>query len=311
MMKNNRLKLFAGLAAFLIIAAQADTNYAQRRANRAVYSQQQVEQLLERIEERTDAFSNQLNKSLDRSRLDGSRAEDNIAERVSELENATDELRREYDHNDTRGENRPEAQKILNTATEVNRIMNIRNFSSQAENSWVRLRTELNTLARVYGLPAVGARSYRFVAARNTAAPARNTVPARRSTIIRGYSQQRVEELLERIEERADDFTNQLNKSLDRSRLNGSRSEDNIAELARDLGDSTDELRREFDHNDTRGENLPEAQRILGVATNINRLLRSRNFGGQTEATWAVLRSELNVLARLYGLQAVGSRSYR
>ena len=310
-MKNNRLNLLAGLAAFLIIATQADTNYAQRRAVRAVYSQQQVEQLLERIEERTDAFSNQLNKSLDRSRLDGTRAEDNIAERVSELENATDELRREYDHNDTRGENRPEAQKILNTATEVNRIMNIRNFSSQAENSWVRLRTELNTLARVYGLPAVGARSYRFAAGRNTTAPVRNTVPARRSAIIRGYSQQRVEELLERIEERADDFTNQLNKSLDRSRLNGSRSEDNIAELARDLGDSTDELRREFDHNDTRGENLPEAQRILGVATNINRLLRGRNFGGQTEATWAVLRSELNVLARLYGLQAVGSRGYR
>jgi hypothetical protein len=98
---------------------------------------------------------------------------------------------------------------------------------------------------------------------------------------------------------------------LDRSRLNGTRSEDNIAELARDLGDATDELRREFDHNDTRGENSPETQRILGVATNIDRLLRSRNFGVQTESTWATLRSELNVLARLYGLQAVGSRSYR
>jgi hypothetical protein len=39
--------------------------------------------------------------------------------------------------------------------------------------------------------------------------------------------------------------------------------------------------------------------------------MRSRNFGGQTESTWAVLRTELNVLAKLYGLQAVGSRSYR
>jgi archaellum component FlaC len=308
MMKNNLLKLFASVAAFLMFAAQAETNYAQRRASRAIYSQQQVEQLLERIEERTDAFSNQLNKSLDRSRLDGSRVEDNIAERVSELENATDELRREYDHNDTRGENRPEARKILNTATEVNRIMNLRNFSNQAENSWIRLRTELNTLASIYGLPTVGARSYRFVPVRN-AAPVRNTIPARRATIIRGYTQQQVEELLERIEERADAFTNQLNKSLDRSRLDGTRREDNIAELARDLGDSTDELRREFDHNDTRGENRPEAQRILGVATNVDRLMRSRNFGGQTESTWAALRSELNVLARIYGLQAVGSRS--
>ena len=309
-MKNSFFRLFVGLAAFLMIAALADTNYAQRRVLRGGYTKQQVEQLLERIEERTDAFSNQINKSLDRSRLDGSRAEDAITERVRDLENATDELRREYDHNDTRGENRPEARNVLNIATEINRIVLRRNFSRQAENSWIRLRTELNTLAAVYGLPAVGAGSYRFGTVRNTV-PVRNTIPARRIVIIRGYSQQQVEELLERIEERADAFTDQLNRSLDRSRLDGSRSEDNIAELARDLGDSTDELRREFDHNDTRGENFPEAQRILGVATNIDRLMRSRNFGGQTESTWATLRTELNTLARLYGLPAVGAGSYR
>jgi tetrahydromethanopterin S-methyltransferase subunit B len=143
-----------------IVLLVADTANAQTRRGRAV-SKQQMEQLLERIEERTDKFSNQLNKSLDRSRLDGSRTEDNIAERASELENATDELRREFDHNDTRRENRPEARKILRAATLVNRIMNRRNFSRQAENSWITLRAELNALARIYGLPTVGARSYR------------------------------------------------------------------------------------------------------------------------------------------------------
>ena len=309
-MRNNISKLFAGLAALLMIVALADTNYAQRRGWRMISSQQQVEQLLERIEERSDRFSNQLNKSLDRSRLDGSGTEDAITERVRELENATDELRREYDHNDTRGENRPEARNILNIATEVNRIMIRRNFSRQAENSWITLRTELNTLARIYGLPAVGARSYRFVPVRNTT-PVRNTVPARRPTIIRGYSQQQVEQLLERIEERTDAFTNQLNKSLDRSRLDGSRAEDNIAERARELENATDELRREFDHNDTRGENRPEAEKVLITATDIDRLMRRRNFGGQTESTWVSLRSEINILAKLYALQAVGSRSYR
>ncbi len=309
-MRNNISKLFAGLAVLLMIAALADTNYAQRRVRRSGYTKEQVEQLLERIEERSDAFSNQLNKSLDRSRLDGSNTEDAITERVSELENATDELRREYDHNDTRGENRPEARKILNTATEVNRIMLRRNFSRQAENSWLRLRTELNALAGIYGLPAVGASSYRFVPVRNTT-PVRNTIPARRSTIIRTYSQQQVEQLLERIEERTDAFSNQLNKSLDRSRLNGSRAEDNIAERVSELENATDELRREFDHNDTRGENRPEAEKVLITATTVERLMRSRNFGGQTESTWMTLRTELNILAKLYGLQAVGSRSYR
>ena len=303
-MKNNMSKLFAGLAAFIIIAALADTNYAQRKVRRAVYSQQQVEQLLERIEEQSDAFSNQINKSLDKSRLDGTMSEDNITARVSELESATDELRREYDHNDSRGENRPEARVILNTATEVNRIMNIRNFSRQAENSWVRLRMELNTLARIYGLPAVGAKSYKFTAVQNT-------VPVRRPMIIRGYSQQQVEDLLERIEERTDAFSNQLNKSLDKSRLDGTKTEDNFAARASELESATDELRREFDHNDSRGENRPEAEKILITATTVDRLMRSRNFGGQTESTWTTLRAELNILARLYGLQAVGSKNYR
>ena len=272
--------LFAGFSALLMLVTLADTNYAQRRVRKTAYTQQQVEQLLERIEEQSDGFSNQLNKSLDRSRLNGSQTEDNIAERVSELENATDELRREYDHNDTRGENKPEARNILNIATEVNRIMLRRNFSRQAENSWLRLRQEINILARIFGLPAVGAKSYRFV-------PVQNTNSVRRSTIIKGYSQQQVEQLLERIEERTDAFSGQLNKSLDRSRLDGSKTEDNIAERASELENATDELRREFDHNDTRGENKPEAEKVMITASAIDRLMKSRNFGGLTESTWA------------------------
>jgi tetrahydromethanopterin S-methyltransferase subunit B len=303
-MRNNISKYFVSLAAFLMIAALSDTSYAQRRARGTVYSKQQVEQLLERIEERSDAFSNQLNKSLDRSHLDGTRAEDNITERVSELENATDELRREYDHNDTRRENRPEARNILNTATEINRIMLRRNFNRQTENSWVRLRTELNALATIYNLPAVGAASYRFVSARTT-------TTARRVAIIRSISQQQVEQLFERIEERTDAFSTQLNRSLDRSRLDDTRAEDNIAERVSELENATDELRREFDHNDTRGENRPEAEKILTTATAVDRLMKRRNFGGQTESTWTALRTELNVLAKLYGLPAVGSTTYR
>jgi len=161
-MKNNLLKICAVFMAMFTIMLLADTSDAQtRRGRRINISQQQMEQLLERIEERTDAFSNQLNKSLDRSRLDGGRTEDNITDRARDLENATDELRREFDHNDSRGENRPEARKILNAATLINRIMLRRNFSRQAENNWIRLRSELNVLAGLYGLPTVGSRTYR------------------------------------------------------------------------------------------------------------------------------------------------------
>jgi hypothetical protein len=160
-MKNNLSKLFVGLAAFLMIAAMADTNYAQRRTRSAVYSAQQVEVLLERIEERTDKFSNQLNKSLDRSRLNSTRTEDNITRRVTALENAADEIRREYDHRDTRGETARNARKVLNAATVVDRLMRSRNYGRLTESMWVAVRSDINTLARIYRLPAVGARTYR------------------------------------------------------------------------------------------------------------------------------------------------------
>jgi len=160
-MRKNLLKLFVGLAAFLMIMSLAETNYAQRRARRQGYSKQQVEQLLERLEERTDAFSTQFNKALDRSRLDGRKVEDRYTKVATNLENATDELRREFDFGDTRGETKQNARKVLNAATDVNRILNNRNLGRQTETTWVRLRNELNLLARVYNLPAVGARAYR------------------------------------------------------------------------------------------------------------------------------------------------------
>ena len=155
-MRNKLLKTFAAFAVMFIVLAFAQTSSAQtRRSNRVRVSKQQVEQLLERIEERSDHFSNSLNKSLDRSRIDGSRAEDNITARARDLENATDELRREFDHHDSHMENAPEVRKVINAARVVNGIMVRRNFSRQTEQSWVRLRGEINTLARLFRIGAI------------------------------------------------------------------------------------------------------------------------------------------------------------
>ncbi|MDQ3321397.1 MAG: hypothetical protein M3525_02900 [Acidobacteriota bacterium] len=155
-MRNKILKISAFFAALFIILAFADTGNAQNRRARARYvSKQQVENLLERIEERSDRFSNQLNKSLDRSRLDGGRTEDNITTQVRNLENATDELRREYDHRDSHAENSPEVRRVFTAARAVNRIMLRRNFSRQSEQSWVRLRSEINALARLFRAGAI------------------------------------------------------------------------------------------------------------------------------------------------------------
>ncbi len=154
-MKNNLLRAFAAFMALFIVLAVAETSSAQTRRYNNRVSKQQVERLLERIEERSDKFSNALNKSLDRSRIDGTRAEDNITARARDLENATDELRREFDHHDSHAENSAEVRKVINAAKVVNRIMVRRNFSRQTEVSWVNLRNEINTLARLFRMGAI------------------------------------------------------------------------------------------------------------------------------------------------------------
>lgn len=159
-MKNKLTKIFLSLAALLFVLSIADTANAQRRDGRAA-SKQQIEDLLKRIEERTDHFSNDLNKSLDRSRLDGSRAEDRITDRAKDLENATDVLRREFDFSDSRGETRANAGKVVREATIVNRIMVRRNFDQRTETAWIGLRAEINRLAQIYRLRTVGNRFYR------------------------------------------------------------------------------------------------------------------------------------------------------
>jgi transposase len=306
-MRNKLQSFFVAVAAMTVLLSLSDVGNAQTRRARGV-SKQQIEQLLERIEERNDAFTKTFDQALDDSRLDTTRAEERYTDRSRDLENATDELRREFDHNDTRGETSENVRKVLNIATEVNRIMNTRNFGSRAESNWNLLRSELNALARIYNLPAVGARSYVFVAPARGSAVRPGAVRAYRVTAL---SQQQVEQLLERIEERTDAFSNQLNKSLDRSRLDSTRAEDNIALQTRELENATDELRREFDHNDSRGENLPEARNILRTATIVDRVMARRNFSRQAENNWLSLKAELNTLARIYGIPAVGARNYR
>lgn len=307
-MRNIFWKIIAGMTAMTFLLVLAEDGNAQTGRGRVV-SKQQVEQLLERIEERSDAFTKRFDEALDDSNLDTTRIEERYTDRSRDLENATDELRREFDHNDSRGETSENVNKVLNIATEINRIMNSRNFGRQTELTWTALRSELNALARIYGLPLVGARSYRFVAPVNRGAVRPNAVRA--GYRIRSMSRQQVEQLLERIEERSDAFANQLNRSLDRSRLDSTRAEDNIAERVADLENSTDELRREFDHNDSRGENLAEARKILYNATLVDRIMRRRNFSRLAENNWLQLRAELNTLARIYNIPAVGASGYR
>lgn len=110
-------------------------------------NQTQVNNLLRRIETRTDNFRTSTDRRLDNSRLDGTQAEDNISMYLDAFENATDELRRDFD---ARQATTADVNEVLTYGAYIDGFMRRRNMGTAAERQWNLIRTDLNQLARLY-----------------------------------------------------------------------------------------------------------------------------------------------------------------
>jgi hypothetical protein len=162
-MRKYFVNLFVGLAAVVMVLTFADVSNAQRRreSRGKLRSKAEVKAIINRVEDRVDNFVSKYDKSLDRSKLNGSSREDWLMKRAKDLESATDELSREFDRRDAWSENKDEVRKCLNIATDIDRNMRNYRFGAATEGNWNRVRYELNTLADVYNLPKVGANVYK------------------------------------------------------------------------------------------------------------------------------------------------------
>lgn len=160
-MTKHLSKVFFAVAVAFVLVMLTDTCNAQpRRARGKVYTKAEVDQIIKRVETRSDNFKKEFDKALDRSRLDGSNREDQLNGYAKDLERQTDELRREFDRRDLWIENKDEVRRCLDTASKLDVAMRNRKLGRDVESTWAALRYELNTLARVYNLPVVGSTAY-------------------------------------------------------------------------------------------------------------------------------------------------------
>ena len=109
----------------------------------------QVRNLLGRIETRTDSFKREIDLSLSRSPINGTSREDRITEFITDFEASTDSLRRNFDANQNVS---GEVNDVLTRAAYINRFMSRNRLSVRAQNEWNYLRTDLNSLARIYSV---------------------------------------------------------------------------------------------------------------------------------------------------------------
>ena len=119
------------------------------------------------------------------------------------------------------------------------------------------------------------------------------------------YTKADVERIIKRVEERSDEFRKVVDRSLDRSVLNGTNREDNINQQVKELENAIDTLRHDFDRANTWAETRSQVQRVMNEADKVNAIVRRGRWkrGGPVKSEWALVRSDLNKLAAVYNLR--------
>jgi hypothetical protein len=108
-----------------------------------------------------------------------------------------------------------------------------------------------------------------------------------------------VRELLQRIEVRTGTFRARLTVALNESRIDNTRREDNINQFVRDFEVATTSMRAKFN---TRQSVAADVEEVLNRAVHINDFMGRRHLAAPAEREWTLLRSDLGVLARYYGV---------
>lgn len=270
---------------FTILIASAGLVNAQRRPYRV--TDNQVQFLLNRIEQRTDVFKRNLDSALDRSRLNGSDTEDMINSYVTDFENATDRLKQKFD---SRTSVSTDVEDVLNRAAFINSFMQRNRLTRAAEGNWAALRTDLNTLARYYTV------SWDW---NNPVTPVYNR-PYR-------VNDSQVQALLTGIESKTDVFKRTVDRSLDRSRLNNTNSEDAINDYITEFENATDSLKQKFD---ARESVITDVENVLMKANAINGFLRDYPLNRNVQNQWDNLRTDLNTLSNYYNVSWNWDRTY-
>ncbi|HYY56216.1 MAG TPA: YMGG-like glycine zipper-containing protein [Pyrinomonadaceae bacterium] len=134
------------LTALVLALAGTGMNVQAQTYNR---SQRSTRQLIRRIEQRTAVFRASVDATLDSSRIDGTRREDNINQFMTDFEQSVRSL---SDRFRSRQAVAADVQDVLTRAADINGFMQRNRLSTRAQTDWTALRQDLNELARVYNV---------------------------------------------------------------------------------------------------------------------------------------------------------------
>jgi hypothetical protein len=84
------------------------------------------------------------------------------------------------------------------------------------------------------------------------------------------------------------------------------QTKDELEDSMDDLNRSTNRLRRKFDPTSNYLETKAQMEQVMDSARRVNQVMTRGNYGSQPERYWAALRTNINDLARCYGISPMG-----
>ena len=281
-MSTMRTKIII-LACVAVLMALASTAGAQVVGQPYRISDREVAQLLDRIKSKTGAFRSSLKKALNQSRLDQTTRDDDVNAYVKAFEEETKRLDDNFDHHKSTV---ADVDSVLQRASRVNTFMTLHPLDGRVEGDWATLRADLELLANAYNISWQWGSEWRT--------PPFVELPYR-------ISDKQVEEIIHRIESQSDVFRKSLDRALDKSRLDGTRQEDDINSFVKEFYKETKRLR---DHFDSHKSTVSDVQTVLDRAAQIDQFMRRNRLkrGKEAQKEWLQLRMNLDELAQVYNV---------
>lgn len=282
------------LTVALVCLGAASQLHAQIVGQPYRLSDKEVGRIINQIENQTKTFRKSLDSALDHSRVNGSRREDDINSFVKAFEEQTKHLHDRFDHHKSVA---ADVEAVLDRAAAIDNFMARQRLRERAENDWFALRGNLDELAQAYNV------SWRWngpVSSIGTVAPVTGgELPYR-------LNDKDVERILHRIEDQSHRFKSSLDSALDKSRLNGTRREDDVNEFIKQFDNEVKRLHDRFsDHKSV----AADVQLVLDSAARIDDFMSRRQLGGRAETDWSTLKAELDELSQAYSVDWRWGRS--
>src|SRR5215475_7721317 len=121
------------------------------------------------------------------------------------------------------------------------------------------------------------------------------------------YDDRYLRDSIRRLDRLAGDFQRDVDRTLDRSRENGSRHEDHLNADTREFRNAVSDLRDRFDNGRDLNRSEGAARRVLDTAAHVEDAVEHHFNNQRLYSEWSAIRRELSVISDAYGYRGANN----